>query len=240
MYYLAFLVGSVVGNHKYWTHEAFEANPWAEIVMLIGAVIGHQGHPIIWVNGHHHHHNPDTVDTDKDPLYRGRKTGNPFRAIFVNHTFDYASDGLDKKATRKMLKNPRAMFFAKAMPLMALWPIGLFALGGLSAAVWLWALPVVASLFVCGAVIIRCHDGKTGYAPYPMDDSRNLSALWRPFSCGEELQNNHHHDPEAANFAFREDEWDASHWMVKLLQKSPRVVEDKDRLVPDTYMHCAG
>jgi len=218
LYYYFHMVGNHVGNHKYWTHQAFEAGPAAEWFMLMASWLGMQGHPALWGSGHMNHHDPDKVDTDADPIYRARKSGNPFKAIWHNYTAHYLKDGLDQSFTRRVLKNPRARFTFKYAPLSILYPLVLGGVG-LEYLVWFWAIPCTVSIFVCGLGVIHGHNGKSGYETYALDDSRNVNGVfWKLLYCGGELENNHHKFPERSSFAVSNGEWDMSDPIVSLLR----------------------
>ncbi|XP_049850075.1 uncharacterized protein LOC126320773 [Schistocerca gregaria] len=69
MYMLSGL-GITVGYHRYFSHRAFNANPFMRLMLLICGTSAFQGSCIWWAHGHRAHHR--YVDTDKDP-YNSRR-----------------------------------------------------------------------------------------------------------------------------------------------------------------------
>jgi stearoyl-CoA desaturase (delta-9 desaturase) len=219
LYYAYTMVGAIIGNHKYWAHESFKTNSLGETIMLSCAALGFEGHPLYWGNGHLAHHSSDKVDTDKDPTYVARKHNSLLKAIKINHFDKYSKGSIDRKFTVKMLRNPRA----KAFKYGELVSLGVISLGlltlPLNVIIYLWALPVVLSLFAYAWGQIRLHNGNAAENDNPLDDSVNVRGFWYRFIfCGEELQNNHHSFPERSSFAIKSDEVDVSDPIIDLLR----------------------
>jgi fatty-acid desaturase len=191
MYYAYSLIGVHIGNHKYWTHQEFEAGPLAEWLMTVCVWLGAQGHPAPWSAAHIAHHCTDKMETDDDPIYRSAGRKSLIRTIFYNHSLPFQING-----------DP-------------------------AYAVYFWSIPAVLAHVACGIGVIYSHKPDAGTQPYMFKGDRgqetkatNVDKWWfmHIVWCGAQYENNHHYDPDRANWAMHDGEFDVSYQLIKLLR----------------------
>ena len=226
MYYAYSLIGVHIGNHKYWTHQEFEAGPLAEWLMTVCVWLGAQGHPAPWSAAHIAHHCSDKMETDDDPIYRSAGRKSLLRTIFYNHSLPFQVNG-DKETFKRVLKSPAARFTLKYNWAVLLFPATL-AYFNPAYAIYFWSLPAVLAHIACGIGVIYSHKPDAGTQPYMFKGDRgqetkatNVNKWWfmHIVWCGAQYENNHHYDPDQANWAMHDGEFDVSYQVIKLLRK---------------------
>jgi len=220
VFYFFHVVGHIVGNHKYWTHNSFKASTFSELIMLSAVTLGFIGHPLFWGNGHIAHHDVKKADTPKDPVYLARKSNSLWKAIYINHFSKFAHGAVDRRFTVRLLRSPTASKFMGMELAVIFGVIAALYFLPLAWVVYLWAIPVTACMFIAAWAQIRLHNGNPAENDNPIDQSINTKNPWyRIVFCGEELQNNHHSHPESSTFATRHGDVDVSDIVVNLLRK---------------------
>lgn len=201
------IVGLSVGNHRYFTHRAFETSRFWEEVMIWAACTSLSGPPGLYAIVHLEHHR--LSDTPEDPHVKYSKEGFiggaevPFK-ISASMRRAFVSNPLMMRSYRLYLLYP----ILTALVLLAISP---------EAVIYLWAIPVIAMQVLRKEVTIKWVH-RFGYVTHQTgDDSKNSKLLGLLFG-GDGLHNNHHRYPQRWNFAMDDGEIDPGSWFVRLIK----------------------
>lgn len=224
-YYWLITIGFSVGMHRFFCHRAFETSRTWEAVMLGTLVVGLSSPPYTWVRAHLEHHKHS--DAPGDP-YRVKEDG--WRSIFLAY-----DPCLSLKLVQRWLRDPLHRFANSYFNgIVLLFVLLLFAVGGLDAVTFVWAIPLV---LVHSFRQFYFHYGvhTWGYRNHATtDDSRNnwwLALL----TGGEGWHNNHHHEPRAWHFGQRWWELDPGGWFIACIRRrSDPVTEPGTATTPAT------
>ena len=158
-YYIAALIGISIGYHRYFTHNSFKSNKFAEIIFLIFGLICGGRSALTWCAVHRYHHS--TSDTEHDPhspVYQGS-----LKVIFSQWHLDY----IPKKYIVPLMKNPRLRFFHNyGIYMYSAYGLSLL-LVGINAFVVFFISPLVLSWIGFGLLNYFAHkDGEAKDVPF--------------------------------------------------------------------------
>lgn len=207
-------IGVEVGIHRMFSHQAFTAPRWIEVLLMYFGSIAGQGSVPFWVAVHKTHH-PNS-DTEKDPH-------SPVKGIwqaYVGWLIDDTQDKISYRSVVPLLRDKMQKFFHDHYYKVIILTVAVLAL----------VHPLLAGMYFLASTIaiqqnfivnVVCHSDAFGYRAYETKDlSRNVGWL-SLLSWGLSLHNNHHHDPGNWNLA-RESEWDPSAWVIRLISTTRR------------------
>jgi len=193
MYFMYYCVGMSVGLHRYYSHNAFKARPWAQWVMLLCSVLGGQSTPVAWVHQHRLHHQGS--DGEKDPHWF-QEHGWKMLFIWGYPRYDFTGWEL-----RKYFRDKKLLFLHKHHnPILLCWIVLLYALGGLYGVVFFWLIPAALSTTASLALVTVTHNGGLGsYRNFKTKD-QSYNVFWLGYlTFGEGWHNNHHHRAGSIN-----------------------------------------
>tara|TARA_B100002049_G_C16063116_1_gene369057 strand:+ start:387 stop:1199 length:813 start_codon:yes stop_codon:yes gene_type:complete len=212
VYFMFYCVGMSVGYHRYYAHHQFKARPWAQWLMLVCAVLGGQSSPGAWAHQHILHHRG--TDTEADPHFFGR---HGFKMLLIWFYPRYEFTGWP---TRRYLRDPKILFVHKYHNLFLLaWLVALFAIAGFPGVLFGWCIPFAWTTAASLSLVTFAHYGGPGsYRNHDLaDESHNV--LWLGhLTFGEAWHNNHHRHAGKTHFGQRWWEFDAGHYVIRLLR----------------------
>lgn len=207
MFQVYWIVGLSAGNHRYFTHRAFETSRFWEEVMIWAACAAHSGPPGVYALVHLEHHR--LSDTPEDPhLYYMEKGLISFKKINVR---------MSPQMKRRFVADPLMMRTYRYYFVYPIVTALLFLAISPEALVYLWAIPLIAmQLFRKWATLKWIH--QYGYVSFETGDQSKNSKLLSWLFGGEGLHNNHHRYPQRWNFAMGQGEVDPGSWFVRLIK----------------------
>lgn len=222
--------GVTVGFHRHFTHQAFRAKRWVQVVLAVAGSMAIQGPMLRWVADHRKHHRFSDRDGDPHSPWRyGRNLKALTRGFLYSHVgwlFDVEHTSLQKFVPD--LREDRALVgISRAFPLWVVLSMLIPpALGGLWSWSWqgaLWAffwgsLVRVALLHhTTFAINSVCHI--TGRRQFKTrDESRNVWWLALP-SMGESWHNFHHAAPTSARHGVERFQIDTSAMIIRVMER---------------------
>lgn len=213
-YILIMIVGVGAGNHKLFSHRAFETTRLRKIFILICSTLAAQGSALFWAGVHrggHHRHS----DTDKDP----HSVKHGFWHAYILWQFKITEKEVAMRHIVDLLRDEDIVFFHKHY-IKILWGINLI-VALISINLWLYLLILPAFLafhaFCLQTSVV--HYRWAGYRNFQTkDNSVNVPWLF-PFTQGECWHNNHHAEPWNANGGGKKWwELDPTYWIIKMLR----------------------
>ena len=187
-------LGTAITLHRYISHKSFEPKKWIKPFLLWLSCLSLQGSPIGWAavhRGSHHRH----TDTDKD-------AHSPIKGKwYAWHSWLYDwHDYFNPKYAVDLLRDKQICWFTKNYEKIILgtyivvgvisWEILLFG----------FMIPACIGLYQESNINVFCHDGKTGYRNFEINDnSRNIPIL-AFITWGQGWHNNHHHQSSSYDF----------------------------------------
>lgn len=209
MYYALMIVGVSIMLHRYWAHRSFQFKSSAiKTIFSLFALLSCRGSPLAWAHIHRDHHRYS--DTDKDPhrpttfkLFSFRTTFIPEVKIFLIKDF----------------LNSRHKFLHDKYFLILLGWFLFLACFGLSAVVFVGALPIVLCQMTQDIWNFVSHIPKIGYRNFQTTDASNNTIMLWPLIMGETWHNNHHKFPGSANLKRSWWEFDPAYLLICLVRK---------------------
>ena len=232
--YIFGTLGISLGYHRLLAHRSFECPKWMERTFVTLGICCVQDSPVNWVAVHrrHHHHS----DRSGDPH-------SPRRGLFRSHIgwilrAEYPTERwqLAHRYSQDILRDPYyawleryyrwLLVIAASCALIFAFAFVLALLRGLSTAdslhvglcyfVWAAGVRTVAVWHITFSVNSATH--RWGYRNYETDDDSRNNILVGFLSNGEGWHNNHHAEPNAAQFGRRWWEVDISFSTIRLLR----------------------
>ena len=194
-------IGGEIGAHRYFAHNSFKANPWAEKFMAICSVYLYMGPIMAWAPFHRVHHK--TSDTKEDPHSPNHMT------LFDTYcTTQLVSRYLSNKRVdpvlyKDLLKIDILKWTHRNYMVLCALPFLLCFID--------WRIPVY---FIAIPSLIAFHTGGLvnttghliGYRNFDTNDN-SCNCTWSNIlTRGSVLQNNHHADPQNYNHKMS-DKW---------------------------------
>ncbi|WED43919.1 acyl-CoA desaturase [Legionella cardiaca] len=200
--------------HRSQTHRAVEFHPllrhffrfW---LWLTTAIVRSE-----WVAIHRAHHQaPDQGADPHSPLnyglpnmfLRGAEIYNRAKDPEIISKYGYINDN-DFLETLFKTKIGPFCFLLLEITLFGLWGIVM------------WNLQMLFQI-IAQTSLINGLGHYCGYRNFQTDDNSHNLIRWGILISGEELHNNHHHDPASAKFSYNRNELDIGWLYIKLLQK---------------------
>lgn len=153
--------GYNVGSHYTFTHRLFRFPRIIESILIYTSTLSAFASPLSWAIHHHAHHK--YTETEHDPHAPKRLR---WRALFI---INYHTDKTDLMQVRHLLRDPVQRFADSDLGFWIItlsWPLMMYLLGGVTALLYLWLLPLLYVLLVSIAFVF-CHFG--------MHDARSRS-----------------------------------------------------------------
>tara|TARA_R100000149_G_C5855761_1_gene123099 strand:- start:195 stop:950 length:756 start_codon:yes stop_codon:yes gene_type:complete len=178
-------LGIGLGNHRYWSHKAFEFKySWMKYFCGLCSVISGTGSTIGWVGIHRNHH--AKVDSIKDP--HSPEHLNLFNMLFLK--YNISSNDLLRKCT-DIGKNKFMKFTHQYWLPCILSYIAVLSFISLEALYFMFIVPSVVTMLMQAFTNYFCHR-QYGYKNFISDDnSKNI--WWLAYlNFGEGWHNNHH------------------------------------------------
>lgn len=222
--------GVTIGFHRHFTHKAFKAQRWLQMVLAVCGMMAIQGPILRWVADHRKHHRFSDHDGDPHSPWRyGRTMGALVKGIFYSHVgwlFDLEQTSTAKFAP-DLVKDRAISRLSKAFPL---WVVISMLAPPLAGGLWAWSWQGAATAFFWGSLVrvgllyhvtfsinSVCHI--VGRTPFKTRDrSRNVWWLAIP-SMGESWHNFHHSEPTSARHGVRRFEIDTSAAIIWVLER---------------------
>jgi fatty-acid desaturase len=213
-------IGVEVGNHRLFSHRAFETHRAWQVVLAVLGTLAAQGSIIFWVAVHRGFHHPH-ADTEKDPH---SPIAHGYWHAYLGWLIGY-DRSMSFRSAANLLRDPVVMWLHKHFyRFLVACMLVLFVLGG----------PILLGGYLLGNVVctqqnflvnILCHHPRLGYRSFETKcQSRNVTWL-SILSWGLSLHNNHHADPGNPVLSKRPGEIDISSWVIRLLQTRSQVSE---------------
>lgn len=199
IFFVVGMFGISAGYHRYWSHRSFRTSKFGEYLMLACATWFNLGSAITWVGKHReHHHHSDEEGDPHSPKWIGR-----LRTFF--HVWkDYSVKSIYVKDLMKEphLKFQHRHYFALQLLIVVL----LFAVGGLTAVGYLYAIPAIGTFYSTGIINSLGHwNGEPQNCPW----WHNL------FTGGESYHKNHHDTPKSERFG----SFDPTYYCIKMIKE---------------------
>lgn len=212
-WFMFYVMGEGMFLHRYFSHKAFECQPWVAKFFSICAMLGGFGTPIGFRAIHLvHHANADTEKDTHSPTILGLLHGYVLwylRPLKVEHTMLMGSRHLLKDPFYPFIEKHRIKLWWAGLVVFALidWRIAVFAMGLGGAVGWHFTCITNSFLHRFGT---RRFDTK--------DNSRNLWWLsWITWHGSSSLHNNHHGVPARYHDSHAWYELDVGKWIVPLI-----------------------
>ncbi|MFZ5601807.1 MAG: acyl-CoA desaturase [Pseudomonadota bacterium] len=204
------VVGIELGYHRYFSHQAFQVQPWLKGLLVVFASMGGQGSVIAWATNHIHHHRfSDQPQDTHTPLHSGEGVLGRLKGFLhaqVLWKWSYRPPLPDKFALW-LYRDPIITRLSKTRVYYGWVLLGLAlpaALSGLWEMSWEGALRGfllggVIRLFATqqGTFLINslCH--LAGTQPYNSKDNSRNNAGFALITLGGAWHNNHHAFPKS-------------------------------------------
>lgn len=197
VYYTVGKIGSDIGYHRYYCHNAFKTNTFWEYVMLYSGLLFGSGSTIDWLVIHsYHHHIIDDGISEENPKDTGW-----FRGYFDLYNRDVNMVGkFNVKLIARALKDPKQVFVHKyCLHINAVYVLLVLCLGWVINQPWLiiplWVGPRVILFNLSATTNTICH--KWGYQTYTDKGGDSRNNIWINFIVlGTAMHNNHHALPK--------------------------------------------
>jgi len=200
------------GYHRYFAHRGYRTGRVFQFVLAFLGCTAVQKGPLWWAGGHRHHHRYSDRDEDMH---------SPRHGFWWSHQgwiFDGRFDDTDPSKIPDFARFPELVWLNRwhvVPPLML--AVALYALGGLQALVWGFAISTTLLWHATYSINSLAH--RWGRQVYETgDDSRNN--LWLALlTLGEGWHNNHHRYPASARNGFTRWELDVTYGILRALEK---------------------
>ncbi len=209
--YIPISLGVTAGFHRMLTHKSFVAHPIVKFLLLVLGSMAIEGNCIGWAADHLLHH--QLSDKKGDPhspteglwhahlgwLFRGKRADSDF----------YCS---------ALLRDPVIAFVDRTFFVWAGLALVLpFLIGGWHGLIWGGLVRVFFVHHVTWSVNSVCHTW--GARPYATQDRSRNNWLVGLLAMGEGYHNSHHRWPRAAIHGMDRWQFDASAWLIQVLEK---------------------
>jgi stearoyl-CoA desaturase (delta-9 desaturase) len=213
-------IGGEIGAHRYFAHNSFKANPWAEKFMAICSVYLYMGPIIAWAPFHRVHHKySDTEDDVHSPSHV---------SLFDTYCTIYSKflgDGkrVEPELYKDLLKIDILKWTHRNYMLLCFLPF-LLCFIDWRIPVYFIAMPSVIMFHVGGLVNTSGHLKKAGflipnYRNFDTDDNSHNCIWSNILTRGSVLQNNHHAYPSAYNHKMSDKWYERDDINVFLIEK---------------------
>jgi stearoyl-CoA desaturase (delta-9 desaturase) len=222
--------GVTIGFHRFFTHHAFRAKRWLQVVLAIAGSMAIQGSVLLWVADHRKHHR--FSDREGDP-HSPWRYGGGFKALTRGFVYSHLGWLFDIEQTSQQKFAPELCEdkviagISRTFPLWVVLSVLIPpAIGGL----WSWSWEGAFWAFFWGSLVrvallhhvtfsinSICH--LTGRRQYKTkDESRNVWWLALP-SMGEAWHNFHHSAPTSARHGVGRFQIDTSAIIIRIMQR---------------------
>jgi stearoyl-CoA desaturase (delta-9 desaturase) len=223
--YIPISLGVTVGFHRLLTHKSFQAHPIVKFVLLGCGSMAIEGNCIGWAADHLLHHQLSDQDGDPHSPTAG------FWHAHLGWLFDGQQADPDFYCP-SLRKDPIIAFVDRTFPLWVVLSLAIpFAIGGWEGLLWGGLVRVFFVHHVTWSVNSVCHTW--GSRPYATADRSHNNWLVGILGMGEGYHNNHHRWPRAAIHGMDRWQFDASAWLIQLLEKL-RLATDVRRISWET------
>lgn len=185
MYIIYYAYGMILGFHRIFAHNSFEASTLSYRLMLIAGSLSGMGSSFGWVGQHRWHH-AHTDIPELDPYWAKPGAVNKIIswALYANREFKIST-------IKDLLRNSDHVFMHKHYYKILFTWIAVLTLISPWAVVYLWALPSMMCYTSLSIVGVFGH--VVGTQPYHQTDASRDSHLLNLISLGESYQNFHHY-----------------------------------------------
>lgn len=210
-------IGHHCAMHRMYSHRGFTTGPIRHFWLLIEATLCGVGiGPITYAAVHRAHH--AHTDTDRDP--HSPQTSNPFYITFGLHIFRKDDDRRNSG-----FRLPKDLMRIKSLRFVethyhSIWLLGLLIIWALFGfEILLYGFVVPSGIFIILSntfVNVLAHINLPfSYRNFDTTDASKNNMVMQILSRGESLHNNHHHEQNALNQAFKKGELDPVWYLLK-------------------------
>jgi stearoyl-CoA desaturase (delta-9 desaturase) len=229
--YLPISLGVTAGFHRMLTHKSFVAQPIVKFVLLVLGSMAIEGNCIGWAADHLLHH--QLSDKEGDPH-------SPTEGLWHAHLgWLFGGKQADPNFyCPALLKDPIVSFVDRTY--LAWVAIGLvipFLIAGWQGLIWGALVRVFFVHHVTWSINSVCHTW--GTRPYATDDRSHNNWFVGLLAMGEGYHNSHHRWPRAAIHGMDRWQFDASAWLIQLLEKA-HLVSEVCRISVETRVRGRG
>lgn len=236
VFFAVTLLGVEVGNHRLFSHRAFEAAPAVEVFLAVTGNMALLGTSLLWATVHRIHHRfSDRAGDPHSPYVRGDGTPLPrWRGLLYSHVLWH----LDERAvrvdfrdlyrySRGLLRNRRLLAVDRlsygwvalglALPAAAGWALRGDADGAWLGFLWGGPIRIAAVHHAIWAVNSLAHS----FGTRPFDSGDRSTNLWwlALLTHGGGWHNNHHAFPASARAGIEPWQIDTGYWFVRALER---------------------
>jgi stearoyl-CoA desaturase (delta-9 desaturase) len=223
--YIPISLGVTVGFHRLLTHKSFQTHPIVKFVLLVCGSMAIEGNCIGWAADHLLHHQLSDQDGDPHSPTAG------FWHAHLGWLFDGQRADQDFYCP-SLRQDPIIAFVDRTFPLWVVLSLAIpFLIGGWHGLLWGGLVRVFFVHHVTWSVNSVCHTW--GSRPYETSDRSHNNWLAGILGMGEGYHNNHHRWPRAAIHGMDRWQFDASAWLIQLLEKL-RLATDVRRIPWET------
>jgi stearoyl-CoA desaturase (delta-9 desaturase) len=209
--YVPISLGVTVGFHRLLTHKSFRANPVVTFVLLACGSMAIEGNCIGWAADHLLHHQRSDQDGDPHSPTAG------FWHAHLGWLFDGQRADPDYYCP-SLCKDPIIAFVDRTFPVWVVLGLAIpFLIDGWQGLLWGGLVRVFFVHHVTWSVNSVCHTW--GSRPYKTSDRSHNNWLVGILGMGEGYHNNHHRWPRAAIHGMDHWQFDASAWVIQVLEK---------------------
>lgn len=207
VHFCYYVLGAGVGQHRYFSHNAFQAKPWAHWLLVFLATVGTHTSPNVYRAVHLKHHR--NSDQDDDPHGFDRYG---YR-MYVNYLSTHY--GVTLKEYRKYSTPLTHKLFQNFYVYQFAWAAAL-AVIDLRLLIFGYFVPNFFATLASASALTVAHG--RGYRNFDTPDkSTNVWWLW-PLMFGECWHNNHHAKPNAQTSKVKWWEIDPGYWFIRLMK----------------------
>ena len=224
-------IGITVGNHRRFSHRAFQCGPAVDAALIVMAAMAARGPMFSWAAMHRRHHERSDREGDlHSPNLFGSSLTARLRGFAHAHFTWMARHDYPNAAyyIADLLQDPALVRWNRRYYACVLAGLALPALvGGLWTGAWSGAV----SGFLWGGVVrlfvvehtmnaINSLAHLVGARPFPRGADRSRNLAWASvLSWGEAWHNNHHAFPWSAAFGFGARQPDPGLWFIRALER---------------------
>lgn len=203
------------GYHRYFAHRSFKTSRAFQFVLAVLGMTGLQRGPLWWAETHRAHHRG--ADSPRD-IHSPRHQG--FWYSHWGWFFDPRHQHTHLDAVPDLARYPELVWLDRARATNTaalLYAVVLWVLFGLQGFLWGFCLATVCTWHTTHWIQSMSH-AYGGYRRFPTRDTSRNHWLLGVISLGE-FHNNHHHRPSSARQGDAWWEFDATWWVLRLLEQ---------------------
>ncbi len=220
-------LGGLVGYHRFFSHQSFEAKRWVQFALAFCGMLGANGPVRRWVAHHYLHHQYSDVEGDVHSPAHGHF--HSYMGWYLDRSFYEVPvpEFVEKRITPeiKWLDGFFELILLAQIP--ALYFLGSFLevrfpelqTDGAMLVVVGFFLSLVLSMQGIFMVNLICHIPRFGTRDFETKDRSRNNWFVAILTLGEGWHNGHHRFPNSARHGLLPGQWDPNFWFIKLLER---------------------